>query len=217
MIGWTLAEFIPQTETVAIIQDAQEPFMELMTTSFTERFKGNVSLVEKYDPADHDSRTLALKAKDSGATVVALFGFDETGLIAKQMKTIGPGLKIVGVDTFTTEGFRKNAQGEHEGAYFTDWELSDSAEAKAFREAYEKKFGKPLDSQLYAATGHDAMLVAAEALRMDGDLKESLYKVKEVKGASGTLTMDPDGVVRSIKETMFRYKDGKAVKAEKWE
>lgn len=217
MIGATLAEFIPQTETVAIIQNAQEPFMELMTKSFTEKFKGKVSLVERYDPADHDSRTLALKAKDSGATIVALFGFDETGLIAKQAKMISPGLKIVGVDTFATEGFRENAQGEHEGAYFTNWDLSDSADATSFREEYEKKFGKPLDSQLYAATGHDAMLVVAEALRMGADVKEALYKVKDVKGASGILTMDPDGVVRSIKETMFKYKDGKAVKAEKWE
>ncbi|MEK6959561.1 MAG: ABC transporter substrate-binding protein [Nanoarchaeota archaeon] len=217
MIGWTLAEFIPPNETVTIIQDAQEPFMELMTDSFTKRFTGNVSLIEKYDPADHDSRTLALKAKDSGATVVALFGFDETGLIAKQVKTISPGMKIVGVDTFATEGFRENAQGEHEGAYFTNWDLSDSAEAIAFKEAYEKKFGKPLDSPLYAATGHDAMLVVEKALRTGGELKDALYKVKDVKGASGNLTMDADGVVRSIKETMFRYKDGKIMKAERWE
>lgn len=58
------------------------------------------------------------------------------------------------------------------------------------------------------------MLVVAEALRIGGDVKDALYKVKDVQGASGTLTMDKDGVVRSIKETMYQYRDGKMVKTE---
>lgn len=66
----------------------------------------------------------------------------------------------------------------------------------------------------------DAILVVAESLRMsaqDGsDVKDNLYKVKDVHGTSGTLTMDSDGVVRSITESMYQYLNGTMVKALKW-
>lgn len=137
-IGRTLGGFIPATENVAIAYDNAEPFMALVKDNLISKFKGNITAILSYDPKDHDARTLMLKAKNSGATTIVLLGYDETGLMARQAKQLGIDIHIAGVDTFTSENWRKNAQGAEEGAYFTYWGMPDSPEAKQFTQAYTR-------------------------------------------------------------------------------
>ncbi len=74
------------------------------------------------------------------------------------------------------------------------------------------KYGKKPDAEIFTATGYDAMMVVAEAMKSPKPLNQALYEVKNFQGITGTLTMSEDGIVRSIREQMYQIQDGEFVK-----
>lgn len=219
-IGYSLAEFAAndlKSQEAGILYNNVDPFVLLVVRAFEEKYKeltGKMPVKEQYTPEDKDFRTQLLKLKDADALLI--IGFDEAGLALKQARQIGLKSPALAIDTSTSEGFKSNAGESYEGLYFTSWTPADKAAEAAFISKYKAKFGKEPDQLLFAATGYDAMHVLAKGLQnADYDaLKQHLYSVKDYEGLTGTLTMSPDGISRSVKEEIHQIENGVPVKAE---
>lgn len=217
-IGYALADFANnklKEDKVAVISNQEDPFIELLQSSFEEKYDGQIEISEKYTFATKDFRTVLLKIKNADVDTVVVLGWDESGLIFRQAKELGLDLTFLSIDTVTSELFLKNAGGGEEGTYFTNWDASGQLYQK-FENKFVAKFGELPQQPLFSATGYDALLTVAEAMRNGGvngkSLQQELYAIKNMQGITGTLTMSPDGIVRTVEEEMFQIRDGKFVK-----
>ncbi len=210
-IAYALADYLDEegVEEVAVIMNIEDPFMLLLKDAFSERYDGEVQF-EEFTFATKDFRTSLTKV--SSYDHVVLLGWEETGLIVKQIHEMGLEPTILGIDTFASEGFRTYA-GEYEGLIFSFWE-GDSEKYVKMLEAYEKKYGKEPENVLFVAAGYDAMSVLGETLKQCEDVectKDGLKSLQGFEGVSGTISMDEDQISRSWKETIYTYKDGEIV------
>jgi branched-chain amino acid transport system substrate-binding protein len=222
-IGYTLSEFARQdlkSEKVAILHNQEEPFLTLVRDSFKQRFEtlgGKVVIDESYTSATTDFKTVLLKIKEQGIREVIVIGYDEAGHIFRQAEQLGLDFTFLGIDTFTSQNFLENAGSAADNMYITNWDAT-SQKYKQLEQKVVSKTGSAPEQPLYTAVGYDAMLLVAQAMANGGIRGEALYNemllIKALQGVTGTLTMSTDGVVRTVKEQMFQYVDGKFVKVE---
>jgi branched-chain amino acid transport system substrate-binding protein len=74
----------------------------------------------------------------------------------------------------------------------------NSKVVRHFRQAYEKKYGKP--PEILCDNGYDALMMFRETINQagtyDGEkIKNQLYKLKDFEGSSGVMTFDSNGDV----------------------
>jgi len=216
-IGYTIADFVEgelQEEKVAIIY-YNGAFFQLVKDSFTEKFEesgGEVVFSEAYEPESTDFRYILVKLKSKGINTFVFLGYDEAGLLIRQAKELGLDGNFIGIDTVTSSGFLENAGGAEEGMYFTFWKMEGNPVAEKVLAEYIVKYGEEPEAEIFTATGYDAMMVLAEALRSEKPLQQALYEVEDVPSITGNLSMSEDGVVRSIKEYMFQINNGEFVR-----
>jgi len=218
-IGYAVANYaaddLQETE-VAVIYN-QDSLMVLISDAFKIKFEekgGKVVIDEGYDPSTQDFRTVLLKVKESGVKNVAFFGFDESGLIPKQAKQLGLDVTLLTMDTATSENFLANAGSASEGIYFSSWDASHKS-YKDFEVKFVNKYSVPPQQPLFSAAGYDATMLVTNAMRKGqrGEaLHDELYKIKDVQGITGTLTMSPDGIVRTVDEEMFQIRNNEFIK-----
>lgn len=201
-IGYALADYVKGD--VGVIYNLEDPFILLVKEAFEEKF-GEVEQ-ESYTFDTVDFRTILTKFKDKDNIV--LIGWEETGRIVKQARELGIESEIIGIDTFASADFRENA-GEYEGLAFTFWE----GKGKQYEEMISKYSGEP-ENVLFVATGYDAMSILKESLSECGDVDcvKGKMRVRDFEGATGKITVDEDGITRSVQEVMYGYKDGEIVK-----
>lgn len=211
-IGYSLADGVIDLgqREVALITLA-DPFVGLVSSAFKEKFEengGKIVFDEIYTQDIHDAKTLLLKVQD--VPNIVLIGFDEAGFIIKQARQLGINTTFFGIDTFSSEVLYENSNGAVERAYFTFWETRNQEKLNDFLEKHRAKFGEEPSQLLFAATGYDGMHMVAKAIRKsDGSAKgieQSLLQTRDVPGLAGDLTMDPDGIVRSIREELYQVK-----------
>lgn len=217
-IGYSLAEFSAvnlNSKKAGILYNDVDPFPLLVVTAFQQKYEANVgskARFEKYSPEDKDFRTPLLKLKDADALVI--IGFDEAGLAVRQARELGINAPILGIDTSTSEGFKKNAGFAYEGLYFTSWTPVDKVGEASFVSKYKSKFGKEPNQLLFAATGYDSMMIIADALQETDNydvLKQKMYGIMNYKGLTGEITMSPDGISRTVREEMHQIRNGTVV------
>jgi len=138
------------------------------------------------------------------------FGFDETGFVFKHEHELGYNLTRLAIDTATSTNFIANAGGWNsvDGIYFTSWD-SDTPGYKELERKISENGDTP-EQPLFAAAGYDATMYVAEAMKTGESgkaLHDAMYIVKNFKGITGDLSMDPDGAVRTVKEKIFQIKN----------
>jgi branched-chain amino acid transport system substrate-binding protein len=206
-IGRSMAEFIPKDAKVGLMYANDDAFISFAKDTFVEEFEGDLIAKEGYDMLETDFRTSLLKMRD--AEYIALISFDEGGLVLKQAKELGMETEFVGIDTVEALRFMENSKGAADGMYFTFWESSETEKVDEFVQKYESKFDTEPEVLLFSVTGYDATMVVAEAMKSEKSLKDAMYEVEDYKGLAGSITIDSDGITRSIQETMYvRTKDG---------
>ncbi|MDO8661296.1 MAG: ABC transporter substrate-binding protein, partial [Candidatus Woesearchaeota archaeon] len=223
-IGWLLADSACTKlglKKSAVLYNSEDAFMQLVKDSFSQKSKElgcEIVLEEAYTYETKDFRTLLLKAKERGADALLVAGYDEAGLVLRQAGELGLNFTIFGTETFTSKNFLANAGDSVEGAYFTSWN-SDSREYKDFLVEFQKKYSALPEQPLFSATGYDSVMVLVEAMKQGAtsgeSLKKALLLVNNLDGITGTLTMSPDGIVRVVKEEMFRIEGASVVKVNK--
>lgn len=216
-IGYTIADYLNKkgVKNIGVMTDYDDPFPLLVKKSIEKKFTGNIN-DQDYNLKTTDFRDIITKLKNNPYLI--LIGWDETGRIVKQANELGYTGEMIGIDTFATENFIKNTGYNYNGLIFTFWQGSQNNPLfKKLVNEYKSKFNKDPDNVLYISTGHDSTAVLINSLNnCDYNnincVKNSILNTKNFKGASGNITIDQDGITRSIKENMFTYKNGKIVK-----
>lgn len=146
------------------------------------------------------------KVKQAGAEGVFISGlFNEAALIVKAAREdLGMGaIPFFGGDGLSSDDLIKTAQKSSEGVYVTTPFLfgtpQDTAEAKAFLEAFTKKHGKAPDT--WAALTYDAMGQLLQVISKHGTdrtkIKDALAKMTSAetgyKGVTGITYFDANG------------------------
>jgi branched-chain amino acid transport system substrate-binding protein len=154
---------------------------------------------ESFNEGDKDFRTQLTKIKDAKPDLVfALSYWKEGALMLVQAKELGIDTTFLGGDAwfgpvYETAGeavdllaFTNMAFGE---------EYKHHPKMQQFINSYAQKYGKEAD--VYAATGYDAVYLAANAIEKQGynaeSIKQALYNTKDFIGALGNITYDEYG------------------------
>jgi branched-chain amino acid transport system substrate-binding protein len=131
-----------------------------------------------------------MKARSGGAQVILpVFDMPQSGILVKQWKSMKvPALMAGFISPLAGPGAWNTFEKKIGGAVNVNFELGSAIASKkvpasiAFIEAYQKKFGKPMEA------GHGP-----------APIYESVYILKEAIERAGSL--DPDAVVAEIKKT----------------
>jgi branched-chain amino acid transport system substrate-binding protein len=225
-VGISQAEFIYnklKEKNVAILYDNGDAFYALVRAGFKKKYAelgGKISVEEGFTPTETDFRAILEKVKNAGSEAILLLGYDNAGFAVKQARERGINATIIGGDNAGSETFFRNSKNAAAGMYFTAWEATNAALSEKFLKRYKEKYGHEPEQYIFSATGYDTIKVLAQAMKQckiitKECVKEKLYSTKNYEGLTGTLTMSPDGVIRTVKEEIFvRNEDGTSQKAE---
>lgn len=215
-IGYTIADYLNEDNInkVGLISNLEDPFILLVKNAFKDKYSGLIK-EEDYNFNDKDFRTILNKLSDY--EYIILLGWEETGLIVKQTIELGMNTKFIGIDTFSSKNFRENTNNNYNGLLFTFWQ--GSANNPIYNQIitnYKTTFNKDPDNVLFVATGYDATMVLGTAIKnCDNNIecvKNRLKQTKDFKGATGSITIDQDGITRSTTESIHTYRNEEIVK-----
>jgi len=138
------------------------------------------------------------------------------GSAMHRARSLGLKAQFYTLGTITSPGFQALAGQAAEGTLVAYWEAPKSEAYGRFLKEFIKRKGRAPLLELATVPSYDAAAMIIQLLANTSSsspsgrsLRDALYKVKNFSGASGTLTMDEDGAVRSIKETIFEFRRGK--------
>lgn len=178
-----------------------------------EKLGGKVVADETYQLGDLDYRTqiTRLKATEPDIVFAATFGHF-LGLTLKQARAARMETKFLSVyeseDTSVIEAAGKSADGLQ---YFVSYNPQPDTQAEELRRRYRDQFH--MEAGSFALNAYDATTLLTRALAtctLDSECaKQSLHKVKDYAGASGTITIGEDGAadrafyLREIRDGKF--------------
>lgn len=220
--GQVLAQYATENlsaKKVVLYYDASSDYAKGIADTFKDTYKGEIVAEETFQAGDKDFQAALtkLKAKEFDAIIMPGY-YTETGLITKQAREMGIDKPILGPDGFADAQFidaagAANTNGVYYvSGYSTKVELS--SQAKAFVDAYKKKYGE--EPNMFAALAYDSVNMIAEAAKGAKTSKEvaaNLAKLKDFEGVTGKMTIDEKhNPVKSA--IMVGLKDGKEETAE---
>lgn len=190
-------------KNIAILYENTDYGLGLADVAEEETTKlGAVTVVrEAYEVGSTDFSTVLTKVANSDAEVLIIGGlYNETALIAKQMKNYGlEDMQIMGVDAIFSEALIELGGEDTEGIKLTGYfsEDSENPKSKEFVEAYKKEYNQVPGT--YAAYAYDAALIVMDAVKNAGEDRAAIQKymadLKDFEGATGSNTFDENGDV----------------------
>lgn len=201
--GVTMANFAKNElsfSNAAILRDNTSDYAKGLAENFSATFTaagGTIVAEEAYQAKDTDFKTLLTTIKAANPEVLFVPGYyEEVGLIIKQARELGLDVPVLGADGFDSPKLLEIAGAEAlENVYYSNhYSSSDTTpEVVAFREAFNKEYGK--DPDAFNALGYDMAYMVVDAIKRAGEadpvkLKDALAATKDFKGITGTLTMD---------------------------
>lgn len=184
---------------VGVFYNQGETFTQLIVNAFKEQYKGDIALVEGYKPGSTDFRTTISKMKNLGVDTVLLIGWDESGFFVRQSGELSFAPTVFGLASFTSPGFLGNAGKTNIPLYYLGWD-QESKEYKEIVRKYQEEYKSEPSQPLFVALGYDAMTFILKTLEKGinpEDFRKNLYSTS-VKGLTGELNLDDDGIVRGI-------------------
>lgn len=164
---------------------------------------------------DRDFKTVLISMKEKKPELIYFGGiYPEGGLLVKQSREIGLSVPFMSGDGVIDPKFVEIAGAESaEGTYLTFSPDPDSIPtAKAFIEAYQKKYGELGPYSIYAYDAANIMLKAIEAAgTTDGKAIMDKLHSMEFSGALGNIKFDAKGDVTMSPYVVWITKGGKFV------
>jgi len=206
-IGYAIADDLNAKgyKSISILYNNANEFSSLIVDSIQERLTKK-PLVIPYNGIKQDYRSELLKAGKPDALVI--IGWDETGMLLKQARELGIDAQLYTIDTLLSENVLNAAGNAAYGVKFTFWTYRNDSVTRAFKARYAKRFGGEPDNPLFTTVGYDAAIFTLETLKQkpqNTTLIEALKQAAPFQGVTGTIKMDPDGAVRSIREHIYLY------------
>jgi branched-chain amino acid transport system substrate-binding protein len=168
-----------------------------------KKANANVVFFDALTPKEQDYSSILTKLKAATPEIVFFTGYyPEAGLLLKQKRQMGWNVPFVGGDAINNPDLVKIAGKEAAAGFrFLSPPVPkdlDTAEAKAYVTAYQKKFGEA-PSSIYGVLAGDGFRVIAKAIELSKDtkapaLRDALTKsVKDFPGFTGKISFNEKG------------------------
>ncbi|MBF0549681.1 MAG: ABC transporter substrate-binding protein [Deltaproteobacteria bacterium] len=163
---------------------------ELITKNYFEKAGWTVLGEESYPTGTSDFSSSLGKAREKGAQVILpIFDMPQSGILVKQWNSMRlPCLMAGFISPLTGPGGWKTFDGKIGGALNCNFELGSAIASakvpmsKKFEEAYQKKWGAPVEAGHGPAPSYESVYILAEAIERAG-------------------SVEPDAIVAELKKT----------------
>ncbi len=210
-----------------LVTDAKQDYSVGLSKAFKKAYEAGGGKIVKQvfiNSGDKDFNAQVATIKAANPDIIAFTGYyNEAALMAKQARNMGVKTPFIGADGVGFPQLIKIAGKAAEGFMYTDHfneAAASSPEAKAYIDAYHKKYKKTADSMgALAADAYGMILNAMNACIKEGkssDDKECinthLRNTKNYKGITGVITINKEGnavksaVINEVKDGKFIYK-----------
>jgi ABC-type branched-subunit amino acid transport system substrate-binding protein len=206
-----------------------DPFMGILANALIADLKGNgikPVLVETYNDDNPDFRSLALRIKALGhLKSITLLGYDQLGRAARTMREIGISAQFYGVNTAASPGFQELAGTAIEGMLGAAFIAPKSDALDKFTDAFIAKTGHKWQFETSTIPSYDAAQLLISSLVKDAfniktkgidahKVRSSLLNTKNYRGLSGLISVDADGITRTIGVSPVKFSNGTTVLVE---
>lgn len=122
---------------------------------------------------------------------------NEASLLVNQMRKLGIEKQILSNNSLQDQVYIDNVGENCEGQILLSYfgASGNTPEFEAWKEAYESKYGEPIDSHAFNST--DLIQVMFEAMRHSGNDREKfveeMHKIKDFQGLTAKITMEENG------------------------
>lgn len=210
-----------------LITDAKQDYSVGLSKAFKKAYEANGGKIVKtilINSGDKDFNAQVAAIKQANPDIIAFTGYyNEAALLARQARGMGVKAPFIGADGVGFPELIKIGGKAAEGFMYTDHfneAAASSPEAKAYVEAYHKKYNKTADSMgALAADAYGMILQAMNSCIKEGkasDDKECinthLRGTKGYKGITGVININKNGdavksaVINEVKNGKFVYK-----------
>ncbi|NPA50329.1 MAG: ABC transporter substrate-binding protein [Epsilonproteobacteria bacterium] len=210
-----------------VVTDAKQDYSVGLSKAFKKAYTaggGKILKTVLINSGDKDFNAQVAAIKAANPDIVAFTGYyPEAALLVKQARAMGVKTPFIGADGVGFPELIKIAGKAAEGFMYTDHfneAAAKSPEAKAYVEAYHKKYNKPADSMGALAADAYGMIISAMNKCIDEKkaptdkecVNNNLRHTKGYKGITGVITINENGdavksaVVNEVKDGKFVYK-----------
>jgi len=190
-----------QAKKVAILQDVKSDYSKGLAQYFGDYFKahgGQIVVDRSYTGGGNDkdfrAQLTSIKAAKPDAVFVPGY-YTEAGLIAKQARSLGIKVPLLGGDGWDSPKLSEIGGAAMDGCYFsTHFSTQDkNPKVQDFVKRYQARFGTMPDGM--APLGYDAMMILGNAIKTAGStdaakIRDALANTKDFDGVTGKITID---------------------------
>src|SRR6266446_6662526 len=202
--GTVMAKFALEhlhAKKVAILQDVKSDYSKGLAQYFGDYFKahgGQIVVDRSYTGGGNDkdfrAQLTSIKAAKPDAVFVPGY-YTEAGLIAKQARSLGIKVPLLGGDGWDSPKLSEIGGAAMDGCYFsTHFSTQDkNPKVQDFVKRYQARFGTMPDGM--APLGYDAMMILGNAIKTAGStdaakIRDALANTKDFDGVTGKITID---------------------------
>jgi branched-chain amino acid transport system substrate-binding protein len=222
--GTVMANFAKKTlkaQKVAVFTDAKSDYSKGLAKFFKEGFvKAGGEIVKEldYNGGDKDFKGQLTGLKGANPEGVFVPGYyTDAALICIQAKEVGLNVPLFGGDGWESEKLPEIGKEAVEGNYFSTHYSPEAGgpKAKAFVEAYKKRYNGKLPDAM-AALGYDSAMILFDAMTRAGSadgtkVRDALAATKDYDAVTGKITInkqrdaDKSAVILQVKDGKFKY------------
>ncbi len=214
-------------KNAVIVTDAKQDYSVGLSKAFKKAYTaagGTIAKTVLINSGDKDFNAQVATIKAANPAIIAFTGYyPEAALMVRQARAMGVKAPFIGADGVGFPELVKIGGKDAEGFMYTDHfneAAASSAEAKAYVDAFHKKYNKPADTMGALAADAYGMILSAMNKCIDAgkasDDKEcintNLRGTKGFKGITGVININANGdavksaVVNVVKDGKFAYK-----------
>ena len=214
-------------KNAVVVTDAKQDYSVGLSKAFKKAFTaggGKILKTVLINSGDKDFNAQVSTIKAANPDIIAFTGYyPEAALMVKQARAMGVNTPFIGADGVGFPELVKIGGKAAEGFMYTDHfneAAASSPEAKAYVEAFHKKYNKPADSMgALAADAYGMILSAMNQCIDEGKaptdkecVNDKLRHTKGYKGITGVININENGdavksaVINEVKDGKFVYK-----------
>lgn len=189
-----------------------EEWAQSVASGFERSFKaagGNIVDRVDVNAGDADFRSIVSRIARRSPDVLYVPVNPHLEALVRQIREQGLTCPIITSDNITTALLRTNPK-VFAGVYQSMVADPTGVETHELAKKYQARFGHPADLILFVGWGYDAVRLYANAMASGGfsrtSIRDALAHTRDFRGASGTITINPEGSSRMM-ASMFRIEE----------
>lgn len=203
--------------SAGIIYVDGDPFLPKVAQSTKDEFEklgGKVLLHAAVARRLEDATPALIRAKEKGVDVLFLYGYEWFAGAFKKARELGINVPFYSITNLETPGSKAAGGDSLRGTIASGWFAPRTPAYSAFLESYRKKVGRAPLLEISTVPTYDLANLIVKGIEhaMNSSeevsvarLREFIYGIKNYQGLSGSITMDPDGAVRSLPVGIYEF------------